>query len=409
MGKMRTQVGIIGAGPAGLMLSHLLHLSGVESIILENRSREEIEGTIRAGVLEQWVVDLMNETGVGERLMREGFFHHGIILRFNGKDHRIDMNELTGGKNVTVYAQHEVIKDLVAERLRAGGQIIFSVEDVKLFDVATEMPRISYRDHQTGEIEEIVCDYIAGCDGYHGPSRPMIPASVRKEYLKKYPFGWLGILTEAPPSSPELIYCNHERGFALVSTRTPEIQRLYLQVDPHDDIANWSDDRIWSELHDRLETKDGFELFEGPIFQKGIIAMRSFICEPMQYGRLFIAGDTAHTVPPTGAKGLNLAVADVQFLAHGLAEYYSTGNTELLSQYTAVCLRRVWKAERFSWYMTSSLHLHHDYTPFEHRLQLAELDYVTSSRAASTSLAENYVGLPIAWKEKQTGGILSIR
>lgn len=407
MGKMRTQVGIIGAGPAGLMLSHLLHLQGVESIILESRTREQIEETIRAGVLEQWVVDLMNETGVGERMMREGAFHHGIILRFNGEDHRIDMNELTGGKKVTVYAQHEVIKDLVAHRLGAGGQIIFSVEDVHLFDLDTDKPKIRYRD-ETGELQEIECDYIAGCDGYHGPSRQAMPESARREYLKKYPFGWLGILTEAPPSSPELIYCNHERGFALVSTRTPEIQRMYLQVNPHDDIANWSDDRIWTELHTRLETKDGFKLIEGSIFQKGIVKMRSFICEPMQYGRLFIAGDAAHTVPPTGAKGLNLAIADVQFLAYGLAAFYNTGNTEHLSRYTEVCLRRVWKAERFSWYMTTSLHRHEDYGSFENKIQMAELDYLTSSRAASTSLAENYVGLPIAWKENLKGKFVSI-
>lgn len=409
MGQMRTQVGIIGAGPAGLMLAHLLHLQGIESIILENRSREEIEGTIRAGVLEQWVVDLMNETGVGERMMREGAFHHGIVLRFNGEDHRIDMNELTGGKNVTVYAQHEVIKDLVAERLRTGGQIVFSVKDVSLHNLDTEVPKIRFFDHETEELQEIACDYIAGCDGYHGPSRQAMPESVRKEYLKKYPFGWLGILTEAPPSSPELIYCNHDRGFALVSTRTPEIQRLYIQVDPHVDIVNWSDDRIWTELHARLETKDGFQLLEGPIFQKGIVAMRSFICEPMHYGRLFIAGDAAHTVPPTGAKGLNLAIADVQYLAYSLAKFYQSGNPEPLARYTAICLRRVWKAERFSWYMTTTLHRHDEYSPFEHKLQMAELDYLTSSRAASTSLAENYVGLPIAWKENLTESTVSIR
>ncbi|MBN2910853.1 4-hydroxybenzoate 3-monooxygenase [Polycladomyces sp. WAk] len=395
---MRTQVGIIGAGPAGLMLSHLLHLYGIESIIIESRTREEIEGTIRAGVLEQGTVDLLNATGVGERMMREGHFHHGIELRFNGKGHRIDIHELTGGKNVTIYAQHEVIKDLVAARLKAGGEIIFNVGDVSLHQLDTPTPKIRFRKDQDGELQEITCDFIAGCDGFHGPSRPAIPETVRKEYQKIYPFGWLGILTVAPPSAPELIYANHERGFALVSTRSPEIQRMYIQVDPRDDIANWPDDRIWEELHARLATHDGWELIEGPIIQKNIIAMRSFVCDPMQYGRLFLAGDAAHIVPPTGAKGLNLAVADVQVLARGLESFYRSGKTELLERYSEICLRRVWKAERFSWYMTSLLHRHPDHTPFDRRIQLAELDYVTSSRAAATSLAENYAGLPMEFE-----------
>ncbi|BCJ88227.1 4-hydroxybenzoate 3-monooxygenase [Effusibacillus dendaii] len=392
---MRTQVGIIGAGPAGLMLSHLLHLQGIESVIIESRSREEIEGTIRAGVLEQGTVDLMNATGIGERMMREGHFHRGIELRFNRKGHRINMHELTGGKNVTVYAQHEVIKDLIAARLQARGEILFNVGDVSLHDLDSSAPKIRFRKDKNGELQEIHCDFIAGCDGFHGPCRPAIPKTVRTEYQKIYPFGWLGILTEAPPSAPELVYANHERGFALLSTRSPEIQRLYIQVDPADDIANWSDDRIWTELHARLATEDDWKLIEGPIIQKGIIAMRSFVCDPMQYGRLFLAGDAAHIVPPTGAKGLNLAVADVQILARALDSFYTSGKTELLERYSATCLRRVWKAERFSWYMTSMLHRHHDHTPFEHRIQLAELDYVTSSQAASTSLAENYVGLPM--------------
>ncbi|MGQ7280370.1 4-hydroxybenzoate 3-monooxygenase [Brevibacillus thermoruber] len=394
---MRTQVGIIGAGPAGLMLSHLLHLRGIESIIIESRTREEIEGTIRAGVLEQGTVDLMNETGVGGRMMREGHFHHGIELRFNGRGHRIDVHELTEGKRVTVYAQHEVIKDLIEARLKAGGEIVFHVGEVSLHDLDTSSPKIRFRTNKNGECQELRCDFIAGCDGFHGPSRPSIPGRVRKEYQKRYPFGWLGILIEAPPSSPELIYANHERGFALVSTRSPEIQRMYLQVDPQDDIANWSDDRIWFELHERLSTRDGWTLIEGPIIQKNIVAMRSFVCEPMQYGRLFLAGDAAHIVPPTGAKGLNLAVADVQVLARALDAFYKSGKTEWLERYSETCLRRVWKAERFSWYMTSMLHRHHDHTPLERQLQLAELEYVTSSRAAATSLAENYVGLPMEW------------
>lgn len=395
---MRTQVGIIGAGPAGLMLSHLLHLQGIESIIIENRTREEIEGTIRAGVLEQGTVDLMNAAGVGKRMMEEAHFHHGIELQFNGQRHRINMHELTGGKLVTVYPQHEVIKDLVAARIQARGNILFSVCDVSLHDLETASPKIRFR--QNGLDEEIVCDYIAGCDGFHGPSRPAIPQSIRSECQKVYPFGWLGILTEAPPSAPELVYANHERGFALLSTRSPEIQRLYIQVDPSDNIANWSDDRIWSELHTRLATNDGWKLIDGPIIQKNIVAMRSFVCDPMQYGKLFLAGDAAHIVPPTGAKGLNLAMADVQVLARALTSFYTSGKTNLLQQYSEICLRRIWKAERFSWYMTTMLHRHDNYTPFERQIQLAELDYVTSSKAAATSIAENYVGLPMEWPEE---------
>ncbi len=396
MRTIRTQVGIIGAGPAGLLLSHMLHLQGIESVILERRTREDIEETVRAGVLEQGVVDLINEMGVGERMMREGHFHHGIYLQYNGKRHRINMYELTGGKQITVYAQHEVIKDFVAARLESGGEIIFNVGDVSLHDVDTEEPKIRFRREQDGELEEIQCDFIAGCDGFHGPSRQAIPGSVRNEYLEVYPYGWLGILTETSPAAPELIYSNHERGFALLSTRTPELQRYYLQVDPNDDIANWSDDRIWSELHARVDM-DGWTLKEGPITQKNIVAMRSFICDPMQYGRLFIAGDAAHTVPPTGAKGLNLAAADVQVLSRGLGDFYQYGKKDLLERYTDICLRRVWKAERFSWWMTTMLHRHESQSPFQRKIQLAELDYVTSSRAAATSLAENYVGLPMEW------------
>jgi p-hydroxybenzoate 3-monooxygenase len=394
---MRTQVGIIGAGPAGLMLSHLLHLQGIESIILESRPREEIEGTIRAGVLEQGTVDLMNSTGVGERLMREGHVHHGIELQFNGTRHRINMHELTGGKNITIYAQHEVIKDLVDSRLKVGGEIIFNVGDVKLHDLDTFEPKIRFRKDKEGELLELTCDFIAGCDGFHGPSRHAIPESVRKEYQQIYPFGWLGILAEAPPAASELIYVNHERGFALLSTRSPELQRYYIQVDPKDDIANWSDDRIWAEFHARVETKDGWKLNDGPIIQKSIVAMRSFICDPMQYGRLFIAGDAAHIVPPTGAKGLNLAVADVQVLSRGLEVFYKSGQMDLLNRYSATCLRRIWKAQRFSWWMTTMLHRNPEHSPFEYGIQLTELDHVTSSRAASTSLSENYVGLPMEW------------
>jgi p-hydroxybenzoate 3-monooxygenase len=394
---MRTQVGIIGAGPAGLMLSHLLHLQGIESIILENRTREDIERTIRAGVLEQGTVDLMNATGVGERMMREAHFHHGIELQFNEVRHRINMYELTNGKKITVYAQHEVIRDLIEARIKAHGEIMFNVGDVSIHHIDTTSPKIRFRNDQDGELQEIECDYIAGCDGFHGPCRPAIPASVRKEYQKIYPYGWLGILTEAPPSAPELVYANHDRGFALLSTRSPQIQRLYIQVDPNDEIKNWSDDRIWTELHTRLATNDGWKLIEGPIIQKSIIKMRSFVCDPMQYGRLFLAGDAAHIVPPTGAKGLNLAMADVQYLARALVQFYREGKSEGLASYSETCLRRVWKAERFSWFMTNLLHRNHEHSPFDRAIQLADLDYVTSSRAAATSLAENYVGLPMEW------------
>lgn len=390
----RTQVAIIGAGPAGLLLAHLLRLDDIECVILETRTREEIEATIRAGVLEQGTVNILNETGVGERMMREGAVHHGIYLRFAGRTRRIDLAGLTGGRSIMVYAQHEVIKDLVKARLDAKAPIEFGVKDVTLQDLDTEAPKVRYRDAK-GELRELACDYVAGCDGFHGVSRPSIPSRRRQEFTRAYPFGWLGILVEAPPSTDELIYAHHERGFALVSTRSPEIQRLYVQCDPEDRIEHWSDERIWAELRARLATLDGWQLKEGRIFQKGIVAMRSFVVEPMQYGRLFLAGDAAHIVPPTGAKGLNLAVADVRVLARALKAHYKDRRSDLLAQYSATALRRVWRAEHFSWWMTSMLHRFHDDTPFQHRLQLAELDYVTSSKAKATTLAENYVGLPL--------------
>jgi p-hydroxybenzoate 3-monooxygenase len=395
---MRTKVGIIGAGPAGLMLSHLLHLQGIDSIILENRSREEIEGTIRAGVLEQGTVDLLNKTGVGTRMMSEGHIHHGIELQFKGRRHRIDMNELTSGKKIMLYPQHEVIKDLLESRLKASGKIFFNVDDVQLRDVETNSPKIFFKQENGAESEQIECDFIAGCDGFHGPSRQAIPKEKRVEKQKIYPYGWLGILAETPPVNPELIYVQHDRGFALLSTRTPKIQRHYLQVDPKDDIKNWSDDRIWSELHARVDTLDGWEMIDGPIIQKNIVAMRSYVCETMQHGRLFLAGDSAHIVPPTGAKGLNLAVADIQVLAKGIYEFYQSVNQETLENYSSICLQRIWKAQRFSWWMTTMLHRNIEQSPYEYGVQLAELEYVTSSRAASTSLAENYVGLPMEFQ-----------
>jgi p-hydroxybenzoate 3-monooxygenase len=388
----RTQVAIIGSGPAGLMLSHLLHLEGIESIILEARSRDYIEDRVRAGVLEQTTVDLMVSTGVGERLQRQGLVHHGIYLNFKGTRHRIDMAQLTGGRSITVYAQHEVIKDLVKARLDAGGQIVFKAEDVGVSDFDTGQPKVRYT--KDGAAREIACDFIGGCDGFHGICRSAIGDQL-SVFERAYPFAWLGILAEAAPSSEELVYTYHERGFSLFSMRSPEITRLYLQCEPEEDLANWPDDRIWEELLARSATRDGWAPRQGPVVQKGVTGMRSFVVEPMQQGRLFLAGDAAHIVPPTGAKGLNLAVADVAVLARGLAEFYKSGRRDLLERYSEICLRRIWKVQRFSWWMTSMLHRFPGENEFDRRRQLAELDYVTSSRAAMASLAENYVGLEL--------------
>jgi p-hydroxybenzoate 3-monooxygenase len=394
---MRTQVGIVGAGPAGLVLSHLLHLHGIESVVLENRSRQYVQERVRAGVLEQGTVDLLKETGVGARLEREGLVHYGVNLRFKKRTHRIDFADLTGGKAVTIYAQHEVVKDLTDARLAAGGQIFFEVEETSIhdFDRAKSSAKPTIRFRKDGEDHQLVCDFIAGCDGFHGVCRPSVPSGVLTTFDRVYPFGWLGILAEVPPSSEELIYAYHDRGFGLLSMRSPHIGRLYIQCKPDEDIADWPDEKIWQELQIRLEADEGWQLIEGPIIQKGVTGMRSFVIEPMQCGKLFLAGDAAHIVPPTGAKGLNLAVADVRILARALAEYYSHGRHDLLQNYSQTCLRRVWKVQRFSWWMTSMLHRFADENAFDHRRQLAELDYVTSSRAASQSLAENYVGLPL--------------
>ncbi len=386
---MKTQVVIVGAGPAGLLLSHLLHLGGVDSVVIETRSRQEIEATIRAGVLEQGTVDLLVDSRVGERLQREGFVHEGIILRFAGRSHRIALTELTG-RAITVYAQHEVIKDLVKVRLDAGGKILFEVKNAALYDLDSPAPQVRF--HRAGKVHEIEAQFVAGCDGFHGVSRPSIPSRHRQEFARSYPFGWFGILVEAPPSTAELIYAHHERGFALVSTRSPQIQRLYFQCDPQDDLKAWPDARIWDELHARLANAEGWKLDEGRIFQRGIIAMRSFVVEPMRYGRLFLAGDAAHIVPPTGAKGLNLAVNDVRVLSSALVQYFKSKDEQALKGYSATALKRVWRAEHFSWWMTSMLHRFHDGTPFQHRLQLSELDYVVNSKAKALTLAENYVG-----------------
>ena len=387
---MRTQVGIVGGGPAGLLLSHILHLEGIESVVLERRSREDLETTVRAGVLEHGTAGLLREVGVGERMLREGSVHHGIELRFDGRGHRIDFADLTDGLSITIYGQQEVVKDLIRARLESGGKILFEARAESVNDLDTESPRIGFL--ADGERGEISCDYVAGCDGSLGVCRTGIPENVRTEYTRTYPFGWFGILVEGPPSTEELIYTLHDRGFALVSTRSPEVQRLYFQCDPQDDVEEWPDERIWGELSTRLVTHDGWELAGGEIFQKDIVQMRSFVCEPMQHGRLFLAGDAAHIVPPTGAKGMNLAVADIRVLAHALTEFYRSGDKGLLEAYSETCLRRVWRAQRFSWWMTSMLHRFDRSDLFQLKVQQAELDYVTTSRAAATTIAENYVG-----------------
>jgi p-hydroxybenzoate 3-monooxygenase len=373
------------------MLSHLLHLQGIESVVLECHKRDYVEQRIRAGVLEQGTVDLLTESGVGDRLKREGLVHHGIELRFGGTGKRIDLTELTGGKSITIYAQHEIVKDLIEVRLRTNGQILFDAEALLVRDVEND-PKIQFM--QNGEMKELACDFIAGCDGFHGICRAAISSSVLQLHERIYPFAWLGILAQVPPASDELIYTYHERGFALLSMRSPEVSRLYLQCTPEENIADWSDDRIWEELRMRMATHDGWVLKDGRVLQKGITPMRSFVAEPMQYGKLFILGDAAHIVPPTGAKGLNLAVSDVRVLTRALVEFYKVGKKEALQHYGERCSRRVWKVQRFSWWMTSMLHRFQNEDSFSHNIHLAELDYVTSSRAAATALAENYVGLP---------------
>ena len=387
---MRAQVAIIGAGPAGLLLSHLLHLRGISSVVLENRTRRHVEERIRAGVLEQGTVDLLVEAGVGGRLMREGLVHQGLELRFGGRGHRIDLSGLTGGRTITVYAQQEVVKDLIAARLEAGGDIVFEAQGVSLHAVDGPAPRVRYS--KDGAAREISCDFIAGCDGFHGITRASIPPGALTLYDHEYPYAWLGILAETPPVSPELIYCSHDRGFALFAMRTPRLSRLYLQCRPGEDLSSWPEARIWDELRERLG--DGAALRPGPVIQKGVTGMRSFVAEPMRHGRLFLAGDAAHIVPATGAKGLNLAVADVRVLAGALHEYYRRGSTGALDRYSETCLRRVWRVQRFSAWMTSLLHCHADGDGLRRRLQFAELDYLGGSRAAATAFAENYVGLP---------------
>jgi p-hydroxybenzoate 3-monooxygenase len=387
---MRTQVGIVGAGPAGLLLSHLLHRAGIQSIVLEVRSRAYIEKRVRAGVLEHGTVQTLRAAGVADRLEREGLIHHGIALRFGGADHRIAFESLVPGRAITVYGQQEVVKDLVAARLAAAGDIRFEVEEVTLADIQSPHPSLQFT--AAGERQRIDCDFIAGCDGFHGVSRNVIPAGVLTAYECAYPFAWLGILARVAPSAHELIYAHHERGFALHSMRSPEISRFYLQVPEDEQIERWSDERIWAELRTRLETVPGFSLATGPLIEKNVTPVRSFVVEPMQCGRLFLAGDAAHIVPPTGAKGLNLAVADVRVLTRALAAWYAEGDATGLDGYSATCLRRVWRAQHFSYWMTKLLHTFEEDDAYARRLQLSYLDYVASSRAAATTLAENYVG-----------------
>ena len=372
------------------MLAHLLHLEGIDSVVLESRSREYVEHRVRAGVLEQGTVDLLRAIGVGERLDREGLVHDGVELRFDGKRHRIDFPSLTGGRRITVYGQQEVVKDLIAARLETGRPLLFEVRDVGVDGFEADSPTIQF--WGDGEEVELSCDFIAGCDGFHGVCRDSIPAGVLTAFEREYPFAWLGILAEAPPSNEELIYAYHERGFALHSMRSPTLTRLYLQVRPDEDLDEWRDDRIWAELDERLAL-EGWTLNTGEIIEKGVTGMRSFVVEPMQCGRLFLAGDSAHIVPPTGAKGLNLAVADVRVLSAGLAAWYREGDASALERYSSEVLRRVWRAEHFSWFMTSMLHRVEDGAAFDVKLQRAQLSYVCSSERAAASLAENYVGL----------------
>ena len=389
---MHTQVGIVGGGPAGLLLARLLGLASIGTIVLERRTPEYLRARIRAGLLEQGTVDLLTEAGVGARLARERLIHDGVELAFNGRRHRIDLKGLSG-KVVTIYGQAEIQRDLMDAHAAAGTEVVYEAEDVSLHGLAGDQPRLRY--HKGGDTLEIQCDFIAGCDGFHGVSRQAIPQEVIRIYERVYPFGWLGILSDAPPVNPELIYCNHERGFALCTMRSMTRSRYYLQVPADEEVDDWSDDRFWRELKRRIPPDAAAVLKTGPSLEKSVAPLRSFVAEPMRHGRLFLAGDAAHILPPTGAKGLNLAVTDVRFLSEALIAYYRSGRTELLDGYSARCLARVWKAQRFSWWMTSLTHRFPEASAFERRAQMAELAYLVSSKAAQATLAENYVGLPV--------------
>jgi p-hydroxybenzoate 3-monooxygenase len=389
---MRVQVAIIGAGPAGLLLGRLLERAGIDAIILEQRTRDYVLGRIRAGVLEQVAVDLLDEAGVGQRLHEEGLVHGGIELCWSGVRHRIDLQGLTGGKSVTVYGQTEVTRDLMDARDRSGAKIVYEALDVSIHDFDGTRPTVRYR--KDGVSHEIDCDFIAGCDGYHGVCRASVPATAVKSFERIYPFGWLGVLSDTPPVSHELIYANHERGFALCSMRSPTRSRYYVQCPLDEKVENWSDQRFWDELRRRLDARAAEAMVTGPSIEKSIAPLRSFVAEPMRFGRLLLAGDAAHIVPPTGAKGLNLAASDVRYLSRALIDFYRSKRTVEIDAYSEKCLRRIWKAVRFSWWMTMMLHRFPDETEFSQRIQETEFDYLVGSRAASTSLAENYVGLP---------------
>ncbi|GMV01688.1 MAG: 4-hydroxybenzoate 3-monooxygenase [Burkholderiaceae bacterium] len=389
---MRVQVVIVGAGPSGLLLGQLLHRAGIDALILERKSGEYVLGRIRAGVLEQGAVDLLDEAGVGQRLHAEGLVHGGIELCFDGERHRIDMAGLTGGKHVTVYGQTEVTRDLMDARAAAGATTVYEAEDVSIHDFDTDSPVVRYRSN--GVAHEVACDFIAGCDGFHGVCRESPPASAVKHYERVYPFGWLGILADVPPVSHELIYVNHPRGFALCSMRSRTRSRYYVQVPLDERIEDWSDERFWDELGRRLDTRAASTIVTGPSIEKSIAPLRSYVAEPMRFGRLLLAGDAAHIVPPTGAKGLNLAASDVRYLSRALVDHYRGGSMKEIDAYSGKCLRRVWKAVRFSWWMTSMMHRFPDTGEFGQKIQETELAYLVGSKAASTSLAENYVGLP---------------
>ncbi|TWI58653.1 p-hydroxybenzoate 3-monooxygenase [Pseudomonas duriflava] len=389
---MQTQVAIIGAGPSGLLLGQLLHKAGIETLILERQTPEYVLGRIRAGVLEQGMVDLLREAGVNERMDREGLVHDGFEIAFDGRKERIDLKGLTGGKTVMIYGQTEVTRDLMEARKACGAPSVYEAHNVQLHELKGEKPYVTFE--KNGETVRVDCDYVAGCDGYHGISRQSIPADVIKVFERVYPFGWLGILADTPPVNEELIYANHDRGFALCSMRSKTRTRYYVQVSSDEKVEDWSDDRFWEELKCRLPAETADQLITGPSIEKSIAPLRSFVVEPMQYGHLFLVGDAAHIVPPTGAKGLNLAASDVSTLYRILVKVYRKGRTELLQKYSEVCLRRVWKAERFSWWMTSMLHRFPDTDDFGRRIQQTELDYFVGSEAGRTTIAENYVGLP---------------
>jgi p-hydroxybenzoate 3-monooxygenase len=388
---MKTQVAIIGAGPSGLLLGRLLELQGIDNIIIEAKSPDYVLSRIRAGVLEQGTQNLLREAKAGDRMDREGQVHEGFALSFLGRVERIDLKALTGGKTVMVYGQTEVTKDLMAARAASGGLSIYEADEVALHDFYGDQPSVTYT--KDGQRHTIRCEYIAGCDGFHGIARKSVPGDAIRLFERVYPFGWLGILSRTPPVAHELIYANHERGFALCSMRSQTLSRYYVQCDVNENIDDWSDDRFWDELRARLPAETASDLVTGPSIEKSIAPLRSFVAEPMQFGRLFLVGDAAHIVPPTGAKGLNLAASDVYTLYHVLTGHYREGRSDLLRQYSEICLRRIWKAERFSWWMTSILHKFSD-DPFNQRIQEAELDYYTSSVAGQTTIAENYVGLP---------------